>query len=288
MTNEFTRDPRLADGIGKALTETRIGAGIGSQVEFAALTGLTRPKISRLEGGRVVPRPDEVLKWAQVAELDDERTQALLDILAEYTTWRADLDRRIQYGVAGDEIAYTDTFKATRKVRTFAALELPSYLQVDDYAKASIELASPGAPDDEREEALRARMERAEYLNGSAREFTVVIAEPALRWQVSDPDVMRAQIGHLFKYLRHEHIHLWVLPLANRPAVIPRQSFTIHDEKFVVVEMYGGAATFRQQEPRRHAEVFRQLVSASVSGDDARDLLTAATAAIPGRSARRR
>jgi transcriptional regulator with XRE-family HTH domain len=283
MTNEFTREPRLADGIGRALTEVREASGIASQVEFAAITGLTRPRISRVEGGRARPRPDEVEKWAQAANLDEAGSRRLLDMLAEYDEWRADLDARIRYGVAGDEIGYTETFKATKEIRTFAATELPSYLQLDGYARAVIQTSRPSAPEDECSEALKARLERAGFLGDANKHFKVVLAESALRWLPCDPDAMRSQLGHLFQFLNSERVELWILPMGRRLNTIPRQGFTVHDKRLVVVELYGGFATFRQKEPQKYCDVHQDLLTSAVRGDAARELLTAAMAAVPAR-----
>lgn len=283
MSNEFVREPRLADGIGRALTEVREGAGIATAKELADMTGLTRPRISRVEGGRARPRPDEVEKWAQAAQLGEPETQQLLAMLADYDAWRADLDARIRYGIAGHEISYTDTFKASKEVRTFAAWEIPGYLQIPEYAQATVALASPDAPADERDEAVKARLERGGYLKDDKRDFTVVIAESALRWLLCDPDVMRSQIGHLYKFLHVRHVHLYVLPMGRRLSVAPLQSFTVHDDQFVMADLYGGSALLRQQEPQRYIAIMRELVASAVRGDAARDLLSATMAAVPAR-----
>ena len=283
MSNEFTRDPRLADGIGKALTQAREAAGIATARELAEMTGLTRPRISRVEGGRARPRPDEIEKWALAAKLGKDQLQRLLDTLAEYDAWRADLDGRIRYGIAGDEISYTDTFKATNEVHSFALTELPGFLQITEYARAAVEITAPDAPGDERNEAVMARLERAQYLEDDKKTFKVVLAEPSLRWMPCSADVMRSQIGHLFKFLKSAHVELWILPLTSRPDVIPRQGFTVHDRQFVVVDMFGGAATFRQREPLMYLELMSKLTASAVRGDAARELLSAAISAVPAR-----
>lgn len=283
MSNEFTREPRLADGIGKALMEVREQAGIQTAKDLAELTGLTRPRISRVEGGRARPRPDEVAKWAQAANLDEKETRTLLNILAEYDVWRSDLDTRIQNGVAGAEIGYTETFKATGTFRTFAAAELPTYLQIDGYAEAAITTANPDAPEDERGEALKARLERGAFLKDKTKRFEVVLAEPALRWLLCEPDVMRAQIGHLHQFVNSDRVDLSILPMGRRLGVIPQSGFTIHDDQFVVVDLFGGAATFRGQEPRSYGAIMKMLAGSGVRGDAARDLLSAAMAAVPTR-----
>jgi transcriptional regulator with XRE-family HTH domain len=293
VSNEFTRDPRLADGIGRVLIETREAAGIKTAKELASITGLTAPRISRIETGKVRPRPDEIEKWFAALAANSgpglvlvqpaSGKSALLQMLAEYDLWRADFDKRISYGVAGDELAYTGTFKATKTIKTFAAAELPSFLQTEAYARAVIAAAAPDADEDEREEAVGARLERSGFLDDPSKQFQIVLAETALRWLLCDPDSMRAQIGRLYDLLKPGHIELFVIPLKARLDTPARQGFTIHDDQFVVVDMFGGAVTFRQQEPKRYEAHLKRLLASAVGGDDVRGLLAAAMGAIPKR-----
>ncbi|GAA0494493.1 transcriptional regulator [Paractinoplanes deccanensis] len=277
MSNEFVRDNRLANTVGRALDELREAAGLSGK-ELAAATGLTQARISRVQAGQARPRPDEITRWLQACGAE-ARLDELLGLLADYVTWRSELDRRIRYGIAGDEIEYTATFKATKLIRTFAASEIPGYLQTEEYARQTIAAAAPEAPDDEREEAIKARLERGGYIG--AREFRVVLAEAALRWLPVDPDTMRGQLGQLHTLAGKKDVTLGILPMGVRIPVAPRHGFTIHDDQFVVADIFGGAVLFRQQEPARYAGVMDTLMKYAVQGRAAQKLLTATMSAIP-------
>jgi transcriptional regulator with XRE-family HTH domain len=282
MTNENVRDPRLAEMVGKPLRDARLTAGLqGKDVAVAAR--LTQARVTNIEKGNARPRPEEVEKWADAVGADTQTRQRLLEALDAYSVWRAQFDLRISYGVAGDEASYTTTFKGTKEVRTFAAAEIPGYLQTEQYARQVLANTATDTPDDEREEAVKARLDRAQNLGRRGKKFQVVLAEPALRWMLTEPNVMRLQLAHLLTLVGQDGLDLRVLP-AGMPIRTPaRTGFTIHDRKFVVVDMFGGAVTFQQREPERYSRIMDEIQDQAVSGDSAHDLISAAMNALPAR-----
>jgi transcriptional regulator with XRE-family HTH domain len=282
MSNEYTRESRLADGIGRALREARISAGLSNKELAGRMAGKHAPRVSNIENGKAEPNENDIDQWGEAVGLSAAETQRLHGILAEFKAWEADLKVRIRYGVAGHELDYTGTYKSSKVISAFATAEIPSFLQTADYARASIALSAPDAAEDERDEAVDARLTRGKYLDGR-REFNVVIAEPALRWLICDPDAMRAQLTTLYEVLKTSGVDLRILPMNHRLPVIPWQGFTLHDSQFVVVDLYGGATRFRQQEARRYAAIMKALLGVAVGGDDARRLLDAAVKSLPKR-----
>jgi transcriptional regulator with XRE-family HTH domain len=282
VSNENVRDARLADGIGHALRQVRIAAGLNNKEFAARMDKKYSSRVSNLENGKVEPSASDIEAWAQAADLDAAATKRLYDIFAEYEEWKADLHTRMRYGVAGHELDYTGTFKATKIIRTFAAFELPGYLQIPKYAHASVALSAPDAPEDERAEAVNARIERGKYLDGR-RQFEIVVAESVLRWLICEPEVMRMQLLALSDLAKEDHVDLRVLPMGRRLEVVPRESFTIHDNRFVMVDLYGGPARFRQRDAKQYASVMEALMDSAVQGAEVRALLDAAVAALPSR-----
>ncbi|MFJ8583870.1 helix-turn-helix transcriptional regulator [Streptomyces sp. NPDC093595] len=97
----------------------------------------------------------------------------------------------------------------------FAPTIVPGLLQTAPYARAVILASNPFASDDQIEEKVGARMERARLLQDPAKpEYWVIVHEHVLRLPVGGPAVMAEQIDRITGLARSRRILLQVLPSA--------------------------------------------------------------------------
>jgi transcriptional regulator with XRE-family HTH domain len=97
----------------------------------------------------------------------------------------------------------------------FAPALVPGLLQVDGYARAVTRAAMPSVSDDEIEERVRARLDRAKLLDVPTRPlFWCILHESLLRMAIGGPSVMSEQLLHIVDCVLSRRVHVQVLPHA--------------------------------------------------------------------------
>ncbi|MGA5164913.1 MULTISPECIES: helix-turn-helix domain-containing protein [Streptomyces] len=97
----------------------------------------------------------------------------------------------------------------------FAPTIVPGLLQTAPYARAVILASNPFASDDQIEEKVVARMERARLLKDPAKpEYWVILHEHVLRPPTGGPSVMAEQLEHIAALARSRRVLAQVLPAA--------------------------------------------------------------------------
>ncbi|MFC8915700.1 helix-turn-helix transcriptional regulator [Streptomyces sp. NPDC057116] len=98
----------------------------------------------------------------------------------------------------------------------FAPTIVPGLLQTAPYARAVILASNPFASDDQIEEKVVARMERARLLKDPAKpEYWVILHEHVLRPPTGGPSVMAEQLDHIAALARSRRVLTQVLPAAS-------------------------------------------------------------------------
>ncbi|MEV3991134.1 helix-turn-helix transcriptional regulator [Streptomyces sp. NPDC049837] len=101
------------------------------------------------------------------------------------------------------------------KLCDFAPTIVPGLLQTAPYARAVILASNPFASDDQIEEKVAARMERARLLKHPAKpEHWVILHEHVLRLPTGGPAVMAEQLDHIAALARSRRVLVQVLPYA--------------------------------------------------------------------------
>lgn len=105
-------------------------------------------------------------------------------------------------------------------ISEYSAMLVPGILQTEAYARHLTRLWMPFAADDEVEQHVRARMDRARLLaRPDAPQFWAIIHEAALRVVVGDREVMAEQLAHLAATVRSRRILFQVQPFASGPHI---------------------------------------------------------------------
>ena len=124
-------------------------------------------------------------------------------------------------------------------------------------------------------------MRRQEVLYKPAKRFQFIICKAALDYLLCPPQVMRAQLDRLIVALEMPNLELG----SSHPARCcpsPDGGLLIADDG-TVVETFTSAGTLRGEESAKYAEFADGLMARAVTGDDARDPVTAAARDLPSR-----
>lgn len=148
-----------------------------------------------------------------------------------------------------------------------AAYAAETFRQVVDYYEI---------PNDA-EAATAKRLERQQYLYQGDRLFDVVLGEQALYTNFGGPEVMRGQLDRLLAVMRNPRLVVGIIPRSAPLGIWPGNSFSMFDDKLVLVETY--SAEFSVTQPREielYAKAFALLKQSAVYGTSVRDLIFAA------------
>lgn len=100
-------------------------------------------------------------------------------------------------------------------VRQYASLLIPGLLQTPRYARAVFRAYRPTAPEEEIDELVAARIERARILADPTKPLLwAVLDEAALRRVTGGPAVMAEALHHVIDLVRRNRVIVQVLPLS--------------------------------------------------------------------------
>ena len=269
--------PTVADrgAISPAVARRRVARQLRTMREQARLTlddaapllDLTRSALHRAEsGGSQV----SVHLVRSMMDLYDLYSPELLD------TVRAARRRGWWHGYRITDLDYVAWEAGAAHVQEFAVIRVPELLQTEDYARV---LRLGGAEDVGAE--LMARRIRQGRLNGDGASLavSVVLDEAALRNQVGDLAVMRAQLGHLVACSAWAGVSLRVLPAAAgaqmRAAGFRLLDFD-HPDDLPVVFLESAVGVLREEDAERVAvvqRVFGSISAAALSVEESRTFI---------------
>jgi hypothetical protein len=168
----------------------------------------------------------------------------------------------------------------------YESLYIPGLLQTEDYARAVIRGGLPHASTDEVERRVEVRMERQEVLrNDNPLNLWGIVDEAALRRQVGEPAVMRAQLRHLMDASELPHVTFQVIPFeAGAHPGMPGSFIVLQfaeaaiPDVIYVDSMAGELFLEEESDVRRYKLVFEHLRAVSASPDASRSRLAALAA----------
>jgi len=171
--------------------------------------------------------------------------------------------------------------RAATRIRSFQALLIPGLLQTPDYARyRALEVVRVYGTDPAQVDAtVTARMRRQEVLYDSGKQFDFIITEGALRILLCPPAVMRAQLDRLTTVIGLPNISLGIIPFGAELPVVPLVGYFMADD-VTIVETYTSEDTLSGEESAKYAEITDGLMAESITGDEARDLITRVAASL--------
>lgn len=215
------KNPRLG-ALGVRLKQVRLAGGWG-QVAFAARLGdgWDQSRISKIEGGHISCRPEDVTHWAACAGAGAEVGAELALLHQRTTTANLRVAEAAQF--PGGLVAQIDEIAALEAASTMVAeyqqVVIPAMGQTADYGRAFLAqrdrptVAGVADPD----AVVARRMARQQRILDGTRRVVVAVNEAAL-WadRGAPPGVHRAALDRLASL--HPMVELLVEPVAGMAA----------------------------------------------------------------------
>jgi transcriptional regulator with XRE-family HTH domain len=232
--------------LGRRLRSLRESAG-KTREDVAVAQICSRAKLEKAEHGRIMIRPGDVRELCHFYEVDPRTTEVLAQLA--YGTKDPDWWERYSATMRPDFGLYVGLEAAASALHGYEPEVIHGLLQTPDYARA-VELATRlDATTAVIERNVELRMERQRTVLGapSTLRLEVVLGECALRRAVEPAGVLPAQIQHLHRVARRDHVDIRVLPLMAGQVPAMLGAFSVldftdpADPPVAYVETYGGA-----------------------------------------------
>ncbi|WP_410601573.1 helix-turn-helix domain-containing protein [Amycolatopsis sp. lyj-90] len=214
--------------LGHELRRVRKRAGF-SGADMARMLGWGMPKVSRLESGQRLVRPEEIAIYlaragAMPAELDE-----LVKLATEAH------GHRLQFHGAGmpDQLRTLTLLEAfSTSIKTYSPDFVPVPLQTEAYIRAVLQQCGHAiGPELEAAVETRLKRQKAIFTRHSRPALSLYIREEALRIELDDPKVMHEQLLHLQISSALPRCRIYLVP-ATAETVDSRHDFSIfrHDQ----------------------------------------------------------
>ena len=263
-------------GLADTLRALRRAAGLTGD-QLAAQLGWTRSKVPKLENGRQMPSEHDITAWAQACGRPEAASE-LLRLLAEAETVHRQYRHQLRRGGhATSQMDLDKLVRQARHIRNFEIMFIPGLLQTPDYARYRLREAMRISGDDESqvEAAVTARMRRQEVLYEADREFEFTVMEIALQIRTCPAEVMLAQLDRLLGVTGLRNVTLGIIPLDAMLTATPYTGFMIFDGT-TYLETHASESLLQGAESAKYGQLADELRAESVSGDEARALITSA------------
>ncbi|MGH3696821.1 MAG: helix-turn-helix domain-containing protein [Pseudonocardiaceae bacterium] len=241
-----------------------------SGIDAARATGLSQPKISRLETGKQIPTTREVEVLCQVYAAPDRIRLQLLTVAQDLRHEQVSARVMLQRGAYRMQERIGRIEAASAMVRTFHPALVIGLLQTPGYIRAML---GESLPDDEIERIVLVRGERQRLLD-TDREFVLIMTEGALRWHVGSPTLMIAQLQHLTEITRRRNVRLGVIPWTRPVRAGALHGFHLYDRRAAIVGTETATAIITDSRDIADYETcFATYEALAVYGADARQVL---------------
>ncbi|GAA3730830.1 transcriptional regulator with XRE-family HTH domain [Spinactinospora alkalitolerans] len=198
--------------LGKALRRLREAADLKG-ADVARQLKCVTSRISRIEGGDLVPNRDDLRIMLEMYGVeDDSERQLLFDLLTEANRkgWYESYGRimhpkfQVYIGLETDATA----------LNAYETVFVHGLLQTSAYAHAIIDATMPRAYPEEVDELSELRVKRQEALTRSddPLQLWAILEEGAIRRPVGGSSTMRAQVEHLLQVTELPSVHVQIMP----------------------------------------------------------------------------
>lgn len=266
---------RALGALGERLRAAREASGLtGSELAARLGPGWRQPKISKMETGRQLIAPDDVIAWATATGADPAPFFALrVKAAAEYASFQ---DRE---AAAGGMLPIQDELTALARSCTFLAAYqpalVPGRLQTPDYirekALGDADFPVDGLPADQVGHLVAAKLRRQSILYEPGREFVHIVGEAALhtRYGLMSAATLISQLHHLAQMASLPGHTFGVIPFRVGSPVEPF-GFALYDRDLVRVETSNGVVQISEPDAvAKHVRWLDQLLAVALTGAEA-------------------
>lgn len=216
------------------LRQLRTQAGL-SGAEAAPRAGLSQSKVSRAETGTFLPTEDDVKALCRVYRASPDAQRQLLDMTRELRASSTSTRVVLQRGGWWMQQRIGKLEMAASRIRDFAPALVVGLLQTESYIDA---LLGEWLAGENRQRMISARIERQRILD-TDREFVLVMAEGALRWNMGGAAVMVEQLDRVIHESRRPNVRLGIIEWTTPTTVPALHGFTIYDSRAVLLAPLG-------------------------------------------------
>jgi transcriptional regulator with XRE-family HTH domain len=260
------------------LRSLRAASGL-TREEVVERTGINSVTMYRIEHARVRPQTRTLRTLLDLYGVEKEQQADLVALLrdARERGWL----HPYQSELPEQYMTFIGFEGEAESAWNYESLFIPGLLQTEDYARAVITGVLPFASRDEVERRVEVRMERQQVLGGdNPLQLWGIVDEAALRRQVGNPAVMRAQFRRLLEASELPNVTFQVIPFdagahAGMPGSFIVLQFTEEaiPDVIYIDSMAGDLFLEAESDVRRYKLVFEHLRAVSASPDASRSLL---------------
>ncbi|MER7793588.1 helix-turn-helix transcriptional regulator [Streptomyces sp. NPDC097640] len=263
--------------LGARLRGFRKDAGFASGRALAGALGWQESKVSRLENGKQNASEDDIRLWCTATGRQDHIDDLIATVRHIDELWQ-EWRRLLQTGAEKRQSQGLQVYAKTKVFRIWHPTVVWGTLQTADYAAETFrQVVDYYEIPDDAEAATAKRLERQQYLYQGNRIFNVLLGEQALYSNLGDPEVMKGQLDRLLAVMRLPRLSLGIVPRSAPLSIWLGNSFSMFDNKLVLVETY--SAEFSVTQPREielYTKAFELLKQSAVYGAAVRNLILAA------------
>lgn len=272
---------RARQQLAERLRDIRRDAGMDGRA-LSAAAGWNPAKTSRIETAKQAPSEADIAAWCKVCRAERE-VPDLVAALRAADSMYVEHRRLNRAGMRRRQDRARPLYERTRLFKAYCPSVVPGWLQTPQYAAALLSSITEfrGTPDDVTE-AVAARMKRNRILDSGNHRFVLLLEETVLRYRIGGAGVMAGQLARLAEATAVPSVALGVIPSAapERPAW-PLEQFTVFDDERVHVELLSAHVTVTAPgEITLYVRAFERLARLAAYGEEARELIAAAIAAL--------
>nr|WSY50684.1 helix-turn-helix domain-containing protein [Streptomyces sp. NBC_00886] len=274
------------EALGARLRELRFSCPGGrlSGQQLAQRLGWPGSKVSKLENGRQTAIPEDLRAWAEATDQPDlypELAARLAGFESHIRSWR----RALANGFKQLHEGLSTEIERTSEMWVWEESVVAGLVQTPEYARHVItrysELLGAGR---DIEDAVRARVQRQEWLYRSGRKLHVLMWEAALRSMICPPSVLAAQLDRLTGMIGMDTVELGIIPFTASVKIVPANGFWVLDDRLVVVEDWHAELWLDDADNvALYKKVWKTLRESAVYGADAHNVINAARRALDSR-----
>jgi len=274
------------EALGARLRELRLSCPGGRLTgqQLAQRLGWQGSKVSKLENGRQTAAPEDLQAWADATEQPgaySELAARLAGFESHIRSWR----RALANGFKPLHESLSNEIERSSEIWIWEEAVVAGLMQTPEYARHVIRrygelLGSTG----DIEEAVRARVQRQEWLYRSGRKLHVLMWEAALRSLICPPSVLAAQLDRLTGMIGMDTVELGIIPFASPVKVVPANGFWVIDDRLVVAEDWHAELWLDDADNvALYSKVWRTLRESAVYGADAQTVISASRRSLNSR-----
>jgi len=267
---EPDRHPDDLRALAQSLRALRKAAKLSGE-RVAARCAMSQTKISRIETGRIIPTPEDVERILTALSAPAEVVAELVE-RARVATMAYTANRALaEAGLWRTQDAITSLIRSSTEIRHLLPVIPSGLLQTEAYARAVMTPVIPGDVDWDSDKAVIARLASQATLTDTAKRFSFVLTENAVRWPVAAAPVMGAQAAHLAALSTRPNLDISLVPRDTGPLPFPPlNTVVIYDDRLVTIEGTGGQLVLRDpKDVLFHRNVFDYFHGRAQHGDAA-------------------